>query len=494
MRAKLTVATVVPALIGLGALMGAPAASAASTISLTLSQGDAFAVLGHSCGGIQEHPYATGFSQASGYPEGVVYLKTTCGGSGRGGGYSTTVYTAVATVSWNWFGSTRSYTAGGSGGSEGFEATDAYGDRLYNTATAAYLETTNPPLVPPAPPTGVTAAFSPIEVGESVVLRFQVSWTPASETAQLITSSTVTATPVEGTAPVVTATVAGGGSYAVLEPLQPSTTYRITVTNSDQEGTSQPSEPIEARALSEEERQHEEESQAPGPPEFGRCVKVPLEGGSYHGGFTSSTCKLASLSGTGQYEWEPGVSKQAFSELIKPLTSVVLQTGDGAKLTCTGQSGSGRITSPKAVAEVQMTFTGCGYEGGPCTTPGLGEGTLRTSQLEGALAMEVRFREGKEIRKIYLGLRDAHGQPFLEYECAIGGLTQLTGGVFVPVPANKMASSRALVYAQKEGVQKPQGLFEGPEMFLVDQAREGVGLALHTTLTTEEPVEINAFA
>ncbi len=39
----------------------APAASAASPIRLYLSQGAAFSILGHSCGGIQEKVYATGF-------------------------------------------------------------------------------------------------------------------------------------------------------------------------------------------------------------------------------------------------------------------------------------------------------------------------------------------------------------------------------------------------------------------------------------------------
>ena len=40
----------------------APAASAASPIRLYLGQGAAFSILGHSCGGIQEKVYATGFA------------------------------------------------------------------------------------------------------------------------------------------------------------------------------------------------------------------------------------------------------------------------------------------------------------------------------------------------------------------------------------------------------------------------------------------------
>ena len=51
-------------------------ASAATPISLLLPQGNAFSILGHSCGGIQETAYATGFSSTGGYPAGDVYLST----------------------------------------------------------------------------------------------------------------------------------------------------------------------------------------------------------------------------------------------------------------------------------------------------------------------------------------------------------------------------------------------------------------------------------
>ena len=51
--------------------------------NLLLPQSTAFAILGYSCGGIQEHPYVTGFDPTTGYPTGDVYLSTTCNGSGR---------------------------------------------------------------------------------------------------------------------------------------------------------------------------------------------------------------------------------------------------------------------------------------------------------------------------------------------------------------------------------------------------------------------------
>src|SRR6202035_2437697 len=127
-------------LISLGALVLTAGASAATKTRLVLSQPAAFSILGHSCGGIQEQVYATGFAP-NGYPKGDAHLETRCGGSGRGGGYKTTTYTAWATVTWDWFGDTRSFARleGLAEVSPTFSAEDAYGDRVYNSAMAAYL-------------------------------------------------------------------------------------------------------------------------------------------------------------------------------------------------------------------------------------------------------------------------------------------------------------------------------------------------------------------
>ena len=225
---------------GLGCLALAPAASAGTPTQLVLSQGAAFSLLGHSCGGIQEKVYATGFA-ADGFPTGDVYMQTRCGGSGRGGGYKTTTYSAWATVTWDWVGDTRSFSRleGAAEGSTTFSAEDAHGDRIYNLGTSAFLETGTPPLQPPAAPTEVSATVGLYEAGETEYLRMTVGWTLAGETAGLITSSTVTATPVKPGPPVLTTTVAGTWSSAYLGPVEPSTTYRVTVTNTDAEGTSE---------------------------------------------------------------------------------------------------------------------------------------------------------------------------------------------------------------------------------------------------------------
>lgn len=221
---------------------GLASTAAAEPTRLYLDQGSAFAILGHSCGGIQENVYVRGFA-SNGYPQGNVEMSTKCGGSGRGGGYKTTTYTGTASVVWTWFGETLSYSSPG-GALEAQEATDTYGDRVYNVGAAAYLETVNPPLQPPAAPaiTGASVVRSD-EPPED--LRLDVSWTVASETARLLKSSTVTATPVNSAAPVLSTTVSSYFSSAVVQPLEPNTTYSVTVTNTDSEGTSEPSAPIE---------------------------------------------------------------------------------------------------------------------------------------------------------------------------------------------------------------------------------------------------------
>jgi hypothetical protein len=475
-------------LIALGVLVLAPAAGAANTTQLLLSQGAAFSILGHSCGGIQEHAYATGFG-GGGYPTGEVYMQTRCGGSGRGGGYKVTTYSAWATVTWDWYGGTRSFAKleAAPEVSTTFSAEDAYGDRVYNTETAAYLETTAPPVVPPAAPTGVTAAQSNIEVGGKLELRFQVSWTPAPATAGLISSSSVTATPVGSGAPVLTATISGAGTSAIIGPLQPLTTYRITVTNTDAEGTSAPSAPIEAKSPNEDGEVAGEPP--PQPPDFGRCVK-----GSGSGEFTTSTCQVESTTHTGAYEWVPGVVKKGFSTSIKPTTTVKLETSTTKeKVTCTGESSTGEITGSKTVGNVTIKLTGCESLGGKCTTAGLAEGELQTASLDGILGIErVTETLGKETVHAAIDLYPAgKSGPFLEYTCSTSGLSVLTGSVIAPVASGKTVKTTAFKLLASAGKQKPESFEGGLREVLTNELAEQVGVSLTATQTNEEAVEVN---
>ena len=200
--------------------------------SLVLPQNDAFAILGASCGGIQEQVYATGFDPVTGYPTGTVLLKTSCGGSGRGGGYHTTTYTAEASVSWDFAGNVVSYSSFSNAVvNAALTATDAAGDILYNTSGLAYL------IVPfAAAPVILTAGQS----GD----QFLVTWQPDGINPVAVTSSTLTATPINSTNPVLVATVAGPARSGAIPLLQPQTTYQITVVNNALSGPSPASLPV----------------------------------------------------------------------------------------------------------------------------------------------------------------------------------------------------------------------------------------------------------
>jgi len=498
MARKVIASLAVTGLIALGMIGMAPAAGAATTTKLFMGGNAAFAILGHWCGGITQKVYATGFA-GDGYPTGAAFLSTTCSGSGRGG--HPTTYTAWGSVTWDWFGETRSYAklAGAPEGiSETFSAEDSHHDHLYNVGTSAYLETTEPPLVPPAQPTSVSAYVSVVEVGEKEEARFQVGWTPAPETAGLITSSKVVAVPVSApTEPTLEATVNGAGSSVLLAPLARQTTYRITVTNTDLEGTSEPSEPIEVNSITpEEEAEKKQEELEPKPPEFGRCVKAPGEKIEkttyYYGGYTTATCLEASATHTGKYEWEPGVVKGGFTTAIKT-APVKLEGENKAKVTCTGESSSGAITGAKTVGNEQLTFTGCESGGQKCTTSGLAEGELRTSNLEGTLGVEkITIKEGKETIHVALDLVPVgKSGPFLEYTCAGSEATTLSGSVLVPVTAGKMVKTMPLKFAATGGLQKPESLEEGPQDVLKNSIGEQIGLTLSATQANEEAIEIN---
>ena len=232
--------------------LAAIAHPASGALSLLIPQSTAFSYLGHSCGGIQEQAFATGFDTATGYPTGDVYVQTRCGGSGRGGGYHTTTYSAWIGVTWDFAGGVRSSArlAAAPVVSPTFSATDVNGDQLYNVLNAvnvapsscsvgnttycfyrAYLT-----VAPPGAPSSVTAA----QVGD----EFQVSWAANLANPATITSSTLTATPIGSTAATVASTEMGQATTGFVGPLQPSTTYQITVVSTNAGGSSPASVPI----------------------------------------------------------------------------------------------------------------------------------------------------------------------------------------------------------------------------------------------------------
>jgi hypothetical protein len=91
-------------------------------------------------------------------------------------------------------------------------------------------------------------------------------------------------------------------------------------------------------------------------PQFGRCVKVPSEKVGtktvYHGGFTAATCLVKSGTHTGPYEWYSGVVKGAFKTAIKPTTKATFETVKKVKVTCSGETSTGAVTSAKTFGSV----------------------------------------------------------------------------------------------------------------------------------------------
>ena len=211
--------------------MGMPIAGAAPA-SLTLPQSTAFAILGHSCGGIQEKAYATGFQPVTGYPTGAVYIQTRCGGSGRGGGYHSTTYSAWVGATWNFSANLVSSAKllSAPAVNPTFSATDLFGDLIYNNNGLAYLT--------------VPVPLAPVEVAANQSGdQAAVSWTPDGANPAAISSSTLIATDV-GSSALLTTTVNGSATNGLVGPLQPQTTYDITVVNTTIGGSSPASAPV----------------------------------------------------------------------------------------------------------------------------------------------------------------------------------------------------------------------------------------------------------
>lgn len=242
------------AALGLSAavvLIGSAAPSgAAGGTSLLLPSSTAFTMLGHSCRGIQEQAFATGFASGTGLPTGAVYLQTRCGGSGRGGGYHVTTYSAWASVTWDFGAVVQSavkLTGAPANLDPNFSATDAHGDSVSNVLTAVNVApsacsvgnttycTYRAYVTVPAP--GTPTAVAVAQSGDALT----VTWT-APAGGGVPSSSTVTATP--GTGTTLTAVAAGTATSATLTGVAPATTYSIVVVSSNASGAGPASTPM----------------------------------------------------------------------------------------------------------------------------------------------------------------------------------------------------------------------------------------------------------
>jgi hypothetical protein len=224
----LTVATGVVLAISGTCVLGLEATAEAAPSSLVLSQSAAFSVLGHSCGGIQEKVYASGFASGTGYPIGDVSMSTRCGGSGRGGGGGSTLYSGWANVTWDFTAAVVSYTKASTTPTvnPSLVVYDSHGNELYNQATAGVVDGTQvssqaylvlaPGFVPTPRLTGISATRGPTSGG-----------TPLTITGTGFTGAT--AVNFAGT-PDTSFTVTGDTSITLATPSSAAGTDGVTVT------------------------------------------------------------------------------------------------------------------------------------------------------------------------------------------------------------------------------------------------------------------------
>ena len=244
-----------------------------------------------------------------------------------------------------------------------------------------------------------------------------------------------------------------------------------------------------------------------GAPEFGRCVNVAKG----LGGYRDANCTTL-LTG-GSYSWTTVITHRRFTTKIKEALKpkMLLQTVSGAvqtgKLVCKGETGTGEYSSPKEVAGVVLTFTGCerfrGLKttgGEVCSSEGAASGEISTNTLEGVLGIiSTTFKEGKEIKTVGLDLVPAgRTGPLLGPVICNGTIIGVAGSVIGKLVADKMSATGTLAYVSGSGKQKPEQ-FEGePKDMLEGVLYSGfasqMGLTLTMMQTNEEAVEVNAFA
>jgi len=227
----------------------------------------------------------------------------------------------------------------------------------------------------------------------------------------------------------------------------------------------------------------------PAAPEFGKCQKVAQGAGVYG----SSAC--TSTGGKRDYEWTPGVSSGFTTRLASG--SLTLETVGAAKITCSGESGTGRYAGTKRLDDVLLTLTGCEHSGEHCTSAGAPTGEIVSSALEGVLGIEQTGAEAKQD-KIALDLAPVEGAgAVFAFSCGTDTVS-IRGSVIAPVKSNKVSLSAPLKFSARKGKQKPQSFAGEPNDVLEASfdggAYEQAGLTLSAMQINEEDVEINSVA
>jgi hypothetical protein len=225
------------------------------------------------------------------------------------------------------------------------------------------------------------------------------------------------------------------------------------------------------------------------PPEYGRCTKGAKGSGAY------GKAGCTKPGGADTYTWHPGVLATGFT--VRSAGGVTLETVKGAKVTCTGETGTGRYSGSKTLGGIVLTLTGCARSREGCSSAGAHAGEVVSDPLEGELGIE---RRGASASTDKLGLEllgAEEGGALLQFSCGATSVS-IRGAAIAPLKAGKMLVAPTLEFKASKGRQKPEG-FAGAGRDVLEEsvgggAYEQVGLTLSADQTSEEAVEANPAA
>jgi hypothetical protein len=185
-------------------------------------------------------------------------------------------------------------------------------------------------------------------------------------------------------------------------------------------------------------------------PEMGRCVSK--SGGKY----LNNVCtKAATGTKVGKYEWEPGAVHKKFTGSSGTGT---LETRGRVKVECKHEASSGEFTGPKTGDNINVTFTECSESlKHKCTSAGAAEGEIKTVTLAAELVWE------KKPKKTAIRLFPQSGAFFASFICGPAEVevreNSTTGGILVPILADKAQTTVTEKFTAKSGVQKPDAYY-----------------------------------
>ncbi len=299
-------------------------------------------------------------------------------------------------------------------------------------------------------PNGGNVTSCAVEYGTSLPSATSVACSPA---------------PGSGTAPVGVTGAATGMSA--------NTTYEYRVVASNAGGTSAgPTRSFETA----------------GPPEFGRCLAVPVHTGRY------SSSKCTAQGGSGGYEWYSGVVKTGFRTALASGSATIETALPGSSVTCAHESSEGQYTGTRTVGALTVTLTGCERASQECNSSGAAAGEIVSQTLAGVLGVE-KLGATAAASKIGLELYPAGGTAaVMGFNCGAANIL-VQGSLIIRIGADKMSSTIAFKAKASKGRQSPERFVSGPTEILEESldggAVEHAGLSAAMTLTSEEPIEIN---